>query len=199
MTGKVVKEKTGRKKRNPNSVMRRNARERDRIKTVNDAFDHLREHVPNGEVQKGRKISKVETLKSAIEYIRALRTVLGDEIEPMENFENMENFFESSEKSLENSGSEFGDLNSPETPESGIGSNETSLNYDAGSPPHSQPVPSRFPTAQKCPNRPQSPTFQPIPTEIPESIGYDSFEFNPLLMNFDQSAMPDFPHHHFNF
>ena len=75
MTGKVVKEKTARKKRNINSVMRRNARERDRIKTVNDAFDSLREHVPNGEAAKGRKISKVETLKSAIEYIRAFEKI----------------------------------------------------------------------------------------------------------------------------
>ena len=72
-----------RKKRNPNSVLRRNARERDRIRNVNDAFDALRTKVPNGESIKGRKISKVETLKSAIEYINALRDILGDECKPV--------------------------------------------------------------------------------------------------------------------
>ena len=191
MTGKVVKEKTGRKKRNLNSVMRRNARERDRIKTVNDAFDSLREHVPNGEAAKGRKISKVETLKSAIEYIRALRTVLGEQIEPSEN---SDLFFDTQEKASENSGSDFGDINSPDTPESGIGSNENSLNYDSGSNIESL-------TAEKTSNTQMVPTtaaFQPIPDQIPESINYDSFEMHPYLMNFDQSAT-DFQNHHFEF
>ena len=62
---------------------RRNARERCRIRTVNGAFDVLREHVPSGR-QQGKKISKVETLKSAIEYIKALQEIL----EYSENFEN---------------------------------------------------------------------------------------------------------------
>ena len=44
--------------RNPKSVARRNARERRRIKNVNSAFDELRLHVPNGEVNR-KKISKV--------------------------------------------------------------------------------------------------------------------------------------------
>lgn len=58
-----------------NSGNRRNARERNRIRTVNGAFDVLRDHVPSGR-QSGKKISKVETLKSAIEYIHALQGII---------------------------------------------------------------------------------------------------------------------------
>ena len=82
--GKIKTKESKPKKRNPNSVLRRNARERDRIRNVNDAFDDLRNHVPNGECVKGRKISKVETLKSAIEYIHALRDILGDSVQPID-------------------------------------------------------------------------------------------------------------------
>ena len=82
--GKMKTKESKPKKRNPNSVLRRNARERDRIRNVNDAFDDLRNHVPNGECVKGRKISKVETLKSAIEYIHALRDILGDSVQPID-------------------------------------------------------------------------------------------------------------------
>ncbi|CAG5095009.1 Oidioi.mRNA.OKI2018_I69.XSR.g13987.t1.cds [Oikopleura dioica] len=86
MTGKILptKESKNKKKRNPGAVLRRNARERDRIRNVNDAFDELRDHVPNGDAGRGRKISKVETLKSAIEYINALKDLLGDELKPVE-------------------------------------------------------------------------------------------------------------------
>ena len=60
------------------SVSKRNARERSRIKTVNGAFDDLRLHVPSGR-HSGKKISKVETLKSAIEYIKALQELVGND------------------------------------------------------------------------------------------------------------------------
>ena len=50
-----------RPRKNPKSVARRNARERRRIKNVNSAFDELRLHVPNGEVNR-KKISKVRCL-----------------------------------------------------------------------------------------------------------------------------------------
>ncbi|XP_078481341.1 transcription factor protein [Ciona intestinalis] len=61
--------------KNPTSVARRNARERRRIKNVNSAFDELRQHVPNGERNR-KKISKVDTLQSAIEYIKALEELV---------------------------------------------------------------------------------------------------------------------------
>nr|CAB3223516.1 Achaete-Scute a-like2 achaete-scute like protein [Phallusia mammillata] len=61
--------------KNPSSVARRNARERRRIRNVNSAFDELRQHVPNGERNR-KKISKVDTLQSAIEYIKALEELV---------------------------------------------------------------------------------------------------------------------------
>jgi achaete-scute complex protein len=60
----------------PATVARRNERERNRVKMVNLGFATLRQHVPNG--AKNKKMSKVETLRSAVEYIRELRQLLGE-------------------------------------------------------------------------------------------------------------------------
>lgn len=59
------------------SVARRNERERNRVKMVNMGFATLRNHVPNG--AKNKKMSKVETLRSAVEYIRQLQKLLGNQ------------------------------------------------------------------------------------------------------------------------
>lgn len=59
----------------PTSVARRNERERNRVKMVNNGFATLRQHVPNG--VKNKKMSKVETLRSAVDYIRQLQKLLG--------------------------------------------------------------------------------------------------------------------------
>jgi len=56
------------------SVARRNERERNRVRQVNAGFQTLRQHVPNGAAD--GKLSKVETLRSAVEYIRALQRLL---------------------------------------------------------------------------------------------------------------------------
>ncbi|XP_062971899.1 achaete-scute homolog 2 [Elgaria multicarinata webbii] len=58
------------------AVARRNERERNRVKLVNLGFQTLRQHVPNGAAAK--KMSKVETLRSAVEYIRALQQLLDE-------------------------------------------------------------------------------------------------------------------------
>ncbi|KAK7107329.1 hypothetical protein V1264_015272 [Littorina saxatilis] len=60
----------------PVSVSRRNARERNRVKLVNSGFEVLREHVPNG--KKNRKMSKVDTLRSAVEYIRQMQEMIDE-------------------------------------------------------------------------------------------------------------------------
>ncbi|XP_069753270.1 achaete-scute homolog 1-like [Narcine bancroftii] len=60
----------------PAAVARRNERERNRVKLVNAGFQTLRQHVPNGASNK--KMSKVETLRSAVEYIRALQQLLDE-------------------------------------------------------------------------------------------------------------------------
>ncbi|VDI82918.1 achaete-scute complex protein [Mytilus galloprovincialis] len=58
----------------PATVARRNERERNRVKMVNSGFETLRDHVPDG--KKNKKLSKVDTLKSAVEYIKQLRQLL---------------------------------------------------------------------------------------------------------------------------
>ncbi|KAJ8417697.1 hypothetical protein AAFF_G00225400 [Aldrovandia affinis] len=60
----------------PVAVARRNERERNRVQQVNMGFQTLRQHVPNGAANK--KMSKVETLRSAVEYIRALQQLLDE-------------------------------------------------------------------------------------------------------------------------
>jgi hypothetical protein len=148
MTGKLLPTKESKKKkRNPGAVLRRNARERDRIRNVNDAFDELRDHVPNGDAGRGRKISKVETLKSAIEYINALKDLLGDELQPVELAEMDDNLTSLSEDGQiaserppqlsfapeqTNDSHVFDKFEVPSSPESGVGasSNETSIDLD---------------------------------------------------------------------
>lgn len=75
----------------PASVARRNARERNRVKQVNNGFATLRSHIPASVAaaltsekssprnsSASKKLSKVETLKMAVEYIRSLQQMLED-------------------------------------------------------------------------------------------------------------------------
>ncbi|XP_055914811.1 achaete-scute complex protein T5-like [Eupeodes corollae] len=70
------------------SVIRRNARERNRVKQVNNGFVSLRQHIPptivadlsNGKRMGGsKKLSKVDTLRMAVEYIRRLKSLLDED------------------------------------------------------------------------------------------------------------------------
>ncbi|KAJ3593926.1 hypothetical protein NHX12_006259, partial [Muraenolepis orangiensis] len=70
------------------SVARRNERERNRVRQVNDGFQTLRQHVPSGAAN--GKLSKVETLRSAVEYIRALQRLLKSSHSMSSAFENTE-------------------------------------------------------------------------------------------------------------
>lgn len=60
----------------PAAVARRNERERNRVRLVNHGFATLRQHVPS--TTKNKKMSKVDTLKSAVEYIKRLQELLGE-------------------------------------------------------------------------------------------------------------------------
>lgn len=76
----------------PASVARRNARERNRVKQVNNGFAALRQHIPAnvmaafGAMENtpstgrggSKKLSKVETLRVAVEYIKSLQNMLED-------------------------------------------------------------------------------------------------------------------------
>lgn len=62
------------KKMQTPSVSRRNARERNRVKQVNNGFATLRTHIPHLK----NKTSKVDTLRAAVDYIRTLRNLIGE-------------------------------------------------------------------------------------------------------------------------
>ncbi|CAF1365923.1 unnamed protein product [Adineta steineri] len=53
---------------------RRNARERNRVRHINACFEVLRQHIPHEKHNK--KLSKVDTLKSAMNYIENLKQIL---------------------------------------------------------------------------------------------------------------------------
>ena len=57
-------------------VSRRNARERNRVKTVNNGFEVLKRHIPSAAPVK--KMSKVNILTQAVEYIECLQGLLKD-------------------------------------------------------------------------------------------------------------------------
>ncbi|XP_035219059.1 achaete-scute homolog 1a-like [Stegodyphus dumicola] len=58
----------------PTAMARRNERERKRVRLVNHGFATLRQYLPQGNTRK--KLSKMETLRSAIEYIKQLQYLL---------------------------------------------------------------------------------------------------------------------------
>lgn len=62
--------------RPPHLVARRNARERRRVQAVNKAFSKLRRYVPYE--PKHKRLSKVKTLRIAIDYIHRLRSMIED-------------------------------------------------------------------------------------------------------------------------
>lgn len=72
----------------PIAVARRNARERNRVKQVNNGFAALRDRIPEEVAEafeaqgngrgSSKKLSKVETLRMAVAYIRSLERVLMD-------------------------------------------------------------------------------------------------------------------------
>lgn len=58
----------------PAFIRKRNERERQRVKCVNEGYAKLRHHLPKEYIEK--RLSKVETLRAAIKYISYLQSVL---------------------------------------------------------------------------------------------------------------------------
>ncbi|CAD5124009.1 DgyrCDS12312 [Dimorphilus gyrociliatus] len=56
------------------AVRKRNERERERVRCVNEGYARLRSHLPIK--QRDKRISKVETLRQAIKYIQHLQNIL---------------------------------------------------------------------------------------------------------------------------
>ncbi|XP_044536584.1 achaete-scute homolog 3 [Gracilinanus agilis] len=64
----------------PAFIRKRNERERQRVKCVNEGYAQLRHHLPEEYLEK--RLSKVETLRAAIKYINYLQSLLyRDEVE----------------------------------------------------------------------------------------------------------------------
>ncbi|CAH1986737.1 unnamed protein product [Acanthoscelides obtectus] len=89
-TARKKKSKEAKSQPQPIAVARRNARERNRVKQVNNGFATLRQHIPNFVVAAfenthgrgaNKKFSKVETLRMAVEYIRSLEELLNMDTE----------------------------------------------------------------------------------------------------------------------
>ena len=63
--------------------LRRNERERKRVGALNNTFSHLRNYVPDdycnpNNAKNTKKLSKVDTLRGAISYIKCLQKILND-------------------------------------------------------------------------------------------------------------------------
>lgn len=58
----------------PTAVARRNERERNRVRLVNEGFSCLRQRIPF--IPEKKKLSKVETLRYAVAYIKHLQCVI---------------------------------------------------------------------------------------------------------------------------
>lgn len=58
----------------PAFLRQRNERERQRVRCVNEGYARLRQHLPRELA--GRRLSKVETLRAAISYIKQLQELL---------------------------------------------------------------------------------------------------------------------------
>ncbi|XP_057237065.1 achaete-scute homolog 4 [Malurus melanocephalus] len=58
----------------PAFIRKRNERERQRVRCVNEGYTRLREHLPKEFADK--RLSKVETLRAAINYIKHLQSLL---------------------------------------------------------------------------------------------------------------------------
>ncbi|XP_036355372.1 achaete-scute homolog 5-like [Octopus sinensis] len=58
----------------PAFIRKRNERERERVRCVNEGYAQLKKHLPLA--QKDKRLSKVETLRTAIHYIRYLEDML---------------------------------------------------------------------------------------------------------------------------
>uniref|UniRef100_H2M5S8 Achaete-scute family bHLH transcription factor 4 n=1 Tax=Oryzias latipes TaxID=8090 RepID=H2M5S8_ORYLA len=58
----------------PAFIQKRNERERHRVRCVNEGYARLREHLP--QEFEDKRLSKVETLRAAIDYIKRLQSLL---------------------------------------------------------------------------------------------------------------------------
>ena len=66
------------------NIRRRNERERERVRCVNDGYSRLRRHLPIE--NRDKRISKVETLRVAVRYIQYLQDILAGTLDAETQF-----------------------------------------------------------------------------------------------------------------
>ncbi|XP_022074673.1 achaete-scute homolog 4-like [Acanthochromis polyacanthus] len=66
----------------PAFIRKRNERERHRVRCVNEGYARLREHLP--QEFEDKRLSKVETLRAAIDYIKHLQKLLDMNVSGMQ-------------------------------------------------------------------------------------------------------------------
>lgn len=66
----------------PAFIRKRNERERHRVRCVNEGYARLREHLP--QELEDKRLSKVETLRAAIDYIKHLQSLLDFSVSGMD-------------------------------------------------------------------------------------------------------------------
>ena len=177
----------------PPKVARRNARERNRVKQVNSGFDVLRSHIPTA--AKHKKMSKVDTLRHAVDYIRNLRKMLKEqdiangiktEVED-EDDDFFDNDFEFDD---DNSQQSFNDSNVSSPTDQ---TTTTLSNQPLYMPSHHYPLTPRTPEST-------TPEFSTAPTLIPgnTSLGYEAnnyYTHSPNLMSPDSGHFSLHNHH----
>ncbi|KAI1729310.1 helix-loop-helix DNA-binding domain-containing protein [Ditylenchus destructor] len=84
----------------PTTVEKRNARERTRVHTVNEAFHILKRHLPQLK-QNTKRVSKLKILKAAVNYVYSLNNLL--EKSPSQDENSKQNRSRGNHKSMENS------------------------------------------------------------------------------------------------
>ncbi|KAJ8262034.1 hypothetical protein GJAV_G00161340 [Gymnothorax javanicus] len=62
----------------PAFIRKRNERERQRVRCVNEGYARLREHLP--QEFEDKRLSKVETLRAAVDYIKHLQNLLDAQV-----------------------------------------------------------------------------------------------------------------------
>ena len=180
----------------PPKVARRNARERNRVKQVNSGFDVLRSHIPTA--AKHKKMSKVDTLRHAVDYIRNLRKMLKEQdiangIKTEVDDDDDDDFFDNDfEFDDDNSQQSFNDSN-VSSPTDQTTTTTTLSNQPLYMPSHHYPLTPRTPEST-------TPEFSTAPTLIPgnTSLGYEAnnyYTHSPNLMSPDSGHFSLHNHH----
>lgn len=82
-------------------ISKRNERERSRVRNVNDAFDNLKNSLPLDISKLTKRMSKVEILRMAINYIRDLEGVLSCNGQQQQQQDNLQQSFQQQQQSAD--------------------------------------------------------------------------------------------------